>query len=401
MSRIELWSKFLDRNLKNFDFRDSTNQKIDQCVELIREGHDLKGVEKALSMGKRETAIIFELAHSRINIREKFENWNRLWMDQYLASYSTPEIVCRYRASRISDFNILEAGSGAGMQGIFLSTSNLSTVSVEIQPERYRMARLNALEYKTGHIKFVNGDIYNLSDEVGIDDSTVIFSDPARPRTEGERSMSALIPSPETLVKVFGKKTANFVFDLPPQMRQENMGINGEKEYISINGKLNRLTLYTGKLAKSETSAVMLPQNMRIAGEPGELKDDPNVQLKECILVPDISLVYARLLWKLKENYDLQLSWKDARRYIMTSQEPQENFPGEQFYILWTGEFQKLKSSLREHDAGKVVLRYPMEDGEYYKVRNDLEKGLNGNIDLYVFRNGKTYVIARKVQKKP
>lgn len=388
----------MDQNLKNPDFKEMTNRRIDQCMELIREGNDLKQVQIKLNLGKKEAAIIFELAHSRIRVQGKFEHWNRLWMDQYLASYSTPEIVCRYRAEKIRDFDVIEAGSGAGMQSIFLSATNNSTLSVEIQPERYRMARLNALEYKTGKLDFVNGDIYRLSQKVEIDDNTLLFSDPARPGSEGERSMSSLIPSPENLVRIFGDRTENFVFDLPPQMKWENIGISGEKEYLSIDGKLNRLTLYCGKLARSETSAVMLPQNIQYSGSPADLDESDKRRVMNYILVPDVSIVYAKLLWMIQEEFDILYSWKDARRYFFTSSEPQEKFPGEQYEVLWKGSYDGLKDNLKKNNGKKVYLRFNMDEREYYTVKSSLESGLEGEFNLYVFKEDEDYFITRKVQ---
>lgn len=398
MSRTEDWARFLELNIKNPDYKDKTNSKIDQCIGLIREGNDLNRAQKIMGLGKKEAAIIFELAHSRIKIKDKFEHWDRLWMDQYLASYSTPEIVCRYRSERITDFDIVEAGSGAGMQSIFLSRTNNSTLSVEIQPERHRMAQLNSMEYRTGKLKFVNGDIYRLSSQVEVGSNTLVFSDPARPRVEGERSMSSLIPSPESLVKVFGNKTENFVFDLPPQMKWENIGIKGEKEYLSIGGKLNRLTLYTGRLAREETSAVMLPEGIRYSGAPREFRDGSNKEVEDYILVPDISLVYAKLIWKIEEEFDAFPVWHDARRHIFTSQDPQEKFPGEQFEVLWSGGFEAIREQLTGLNAGRVFLRFPVGEDQYYGMKSSLESGLAGNFDAYIFKSGDVYFITRKAK---
>lgn len=398
MSKTEEWAKFLDRNLKNSDYKENTNGRIDQCVDLIRDGLGVNEIQKRIGLGKKEAGIIYELAHSRIKIQGKFEQWNRLWMDQYLASYSTPEIVCRYRSERITGFDIIEAGSGAGMQSIFLSMTNNSTLSVEIQPERYRMARLNAMEFKTGKLKFVNGDIYRLSGDVEIDSETLIFSDPARPRTEGERSMSSLIPSPESLIRIFGNRTSNFVFDLPPQMKWENIGIDGEKEYLSVNGNLNRLTLYCGKLARSETSAVILPGEIRYSGEPRDIEFDDTTPVSHFILVPDVSLVYSKLLWKLEEEFDASPNWKDMRRYFFTSENIQKNFPGEQYEVSWSGRYENLNEELKREGAGRIFLRFPSENEQYYRMKQELESGIHGDVDMYIFRKNEDFFITKKVE---
>ncbi len=397
LSRIEDWARFMDRVIKDTKFKDLTNERIDRSIELIRNGLGLNEVQKTLSLGKKEAAIIFELAHSRINLKEKFKGWEKLWMDQYLSRYSTPEIVCRYRAERIHGFNIVEAGTGAGMQGIFLSLTNESTVSVEVQADRYRMARLNSQEYRTGKIKFLKGDIYDLSKDFEIDEHTLIFSDPARPPNELRRTMDSLIPSPLSLVKVFGDRTHNFVFDLPPQMEWNQISIDGEKEYLSIDGNLNRLTLYCGSLKEAESSAVILPQNIRISGTPKETTFPDAARLDEFILIPDISIVYAKLLWILEEKYEIRPAWKDNRRRFYTSHGKIENFPGEQYEIVSASRIGDLPGNLREAGAGKVIIRFSLPESQYYAVKKELESNLIGKENLYIFRKDDVYFVGRKI----
>lgn len=388
----------MEKVLKDSNFKELANQRISECMELVRKGLGLNEIQKNLSLGKKEASIIFELAHSRINLKGKFQSWDRQWMDQYLSRYSTPEIVCRYRSGRIQGFNLIEAGTGAGMQGIFLSQTNESTISVEVQPDRYRMARLNSQEYKTGKLKFLNGDIYALSHDFAIDDNTLIFSDPARPNNEVKRTMDTLIPSPLSLMKVFGEKTHNFVFDLPPQMEWKEISMDGEKEYLSIDGILNRLTLYCGKLKSSETSAVILPQGTRISGSPRDIEFPEASRLDEFILVPDASIVYARLLWKLEEKFQIRYGWRDNRRRFYTASETQREFPGEQYEIMAASRRENLASALRETGAGKVILRFSVPDSQYYSVKKELEADLQGHDDLYIFKKDDIYYVAKKIK---
>lgn len=397
MGRTEDWAKFLDRNLKDPSYREVTNERIDRCVELIRNGLGLNEIQKHLKTGTKESEILFELARSRINIREKFHRWNRLWMDQYLSRYSTPEIVSRYRSERIAGFNVIEAGSGAGMQSIFLSETNSSTLSVEIMPERHRMARLNAEEYGARKVKFLQGDIYALSSDINVDDNTVIFSDPARPPAEGERSMDNLVPSPQSLVNIFGSRTRNFVFDLPPQLKWDKIGIDGEKEYISIDGSLNRLTLYTGRLKKSETSAVMLPERIRISGEPKESAFPESPVIFDYLAIPDVSIVYARLAWVLEKNHGILPCWKDNRRHIYTSRDPVRNFPGEQYRIKVRCTEEDIPENLKRIGTSRVFLRYNVPEGDYYAVKSRLESGLAGRNDAYIFKHGNEFLLTEKL----
>ncbi len=399
LSRTEDWARFMDRALKDSNFKEKTNQRISECIDLIRKGFGANEVQKTMSLGKKEAAIIFELAHSRINLKGKFQNWDMLWMDQYLSRYSTPEHVCRYRAQRIQGFKVIEAGAGAGMQGIFLSQTNQSTICVEVQPERYRMAKLNSFEYRTGKIRFLHGDIYALSKDFEIDEDTVIFSDPARPPNEQKRTMDTLIPSPLALSKVFGERTKNFVFDLPPQMEWNEISIDGEKEYLSIDGNLNRLTLYCGSLKSSETSAVILPQGIRLSGTPKDTSFPESGTLDDYIIIPDISIVYARLLWKLEELYQIRPAWKEGRRRVYTSSMPVKGeFPGEQYEIQSASKMENLNSALMEAGGGKVIPRFALPDGQYYTLKEKLEANLHGKEDLYIFKRDDIYFVAKRIK---
>lgn len=398
LSRTEDWARFLDRNIRDPGYREHTNETIDQCIELIRKGLGQKEIQKEMELGKKEASIIFEVGHARINISGKFQKWNRLWMDQYLSRYSTPEAVCRYRSSRITGYDVIEAGSGAGMQSIFLSQSNESVTSFEIQPERTRMAKLNAEEYRTGKLKFLQGDIYAISPSVEIDDGTLIFSDPARPPMEGERTMQSLIPSPENLVRIFGNRTGNFAFDLPPQMSWEKMSIEGEKEYLSIDGALNRLTLYLGDLHRDESSAVILPQGYRISGVPRHEVFPDSHDTGNFLALPDPSVVYAGLAWKVREEFGLVPLWKDNRRLVYTSEKEFTNFPGELFRVLGRASGPEVGSMLKLSGAGRAYPRFSLGDSEFYELKKRWEDGLTGEMDVYIFRHDDQYILSEKVK---
>lgn len=397
MTKTEDWAKFLDRVIKNDDLREQKNSEIDRCMELIRQGVGRDDIQAKIGKGKNESDILYELARSRISASGKYSMWNRLWFDHYLSSYSTPEIVCKYRSGRIENSRVIDVGTGSGMQAIFLSQTNDKTTSIEIKPERSKMARLNSMEYRTGNLRFLTGDVYNLSESFEIDEDTVIFSDPARPPATEERTMKQLIPSPENLIRVFGNRTRNFVFDLPPQMRMLNIGIDGEKEYLSVNGQLNRLTLYCGSLAEDEVSATLLPSNYRITGKPKEIGFPSDPEVKGIIAVPDVAIAYAQLLGKLSEDYSITPSWKDNRRTVFSAEEHMKGFPGNQYRVLSRTYSSNVNRELKLLNSGRVFPRFLIKDNEYYEIKRKWEEGLSGMNDIYVFRNGEIYFLCEEV----
>ncbi|EQD31940.1 methyltransferase, partial [mine drainage metagenome] len=185
-----------------------------------------------------------------------------MWLDPYSARYSTPENVAMYRSERLSGNQIIDIGSGAGMQSIFFS-KNSKVIGLEINKTRNLMSNLNAEAFAWNKPTFIRGDFNDL--KITDFEEPIIFSDPLRPVLESERETNSLSPNPESIYDSYGEISENFVFDLPPQMERNKIKFtNFESEYISVNGVLNRFTIYLGNLIKKRFSAVMLPELIRI-----------------------------------------------------------------------------------------------------------------------------------------
>ena len=379
--------------------RDEANARIDKIIDLMRSGHSIKAIMDQSGSSKSASNLYTEIAKARINIEKKFRNWNRLWMDLYSSSFSTPEIVGDYRAGRIKQKNVMDVGSGSGMQAISFSKFADRVTGIEINSERYEMSIMNSEVSMRNNIKFVWGDysriIYNI--EVGSD--TAVFSDPLRikPGPDGTRN---LIPPPEIIYRALKNKTENFIFDLPPLMKQDQITVQGEREYISVEGKLQRLTLYTGENAESETSAVMMPQGRRFTGKPGIpdfiSAEDPG----EYIYLPDVSLIYSGLLYK-SVPADLKILGKDSRRTLLTGNEDYSpDFPGETYSVICRSGFSDLERDVKKYGGKRVFFRFEIETDSYYELKNSIEKNLHGETDIYVFRNDNGLILAEKIQYK-
>lgn len=86
-----------------------------------------------------------------------------------------------------------------------------------------------------------------------------MLSDPARPVSEKQRSLEKLEPSITEILRLYSGITKEFAFHAPPQMPPSRINLDCECEYMSLNGQLNRLTLYFGSLKRCHRSAVVLP----------------------------------------------------------------------------------------------------------------------------------------------
>lgn len=376
--------------------REVANSYIDSLIMLIREGRDEKELKKEAFAAPITFEGAYEVAKARISVDSKFSKWNSLWLDSYSASYSTPEIVGNYRANRIGYSELVDLGCGAGLQSIFFANWSRVT-AIEVSPLRTAMAKLNFLAYERSAERILNADYTSVIDGLKIGPQTVVFSDPLRPKAETERTLGTLLPSPDVVRKLLAGKTERFVFDLPPQMRWSNIPLEGEKEYISVSGSLNRLTVYQGDLASDNTSAVMLPRNSKVSGNPKEHEWDVSDNPGKFILLPDPSLLYSKLAYQLKGLGDYKIYDQDNRRMVLTSEEkPDSFFPGEVFEVNDVTDWDNLTKTLKGLGSGRVIPRYQIAPENYYKLREVLEKGLSGDIEIYIFKKGNEFTLASK-----
>ena len=390
----------LSRCLTDKHYRDTIDRRIEGIVDLIDRGHDGKSILK--DAGKRvgrEITFLIEIARSRVQTRGKFSRSNRLWLDNYTARYSTPESVARYRAQRISGETILDIGSGGGMQAIFFSESN-TVKGLEKDRIRYLESQINAEVYGAKNLEFINSEWPSLKNNNSNLQDALIFSDPLRESGSKERELKDLIPSPADIIRNYSGITGKFAFDIPPQIRREKLGIDAETEYISVNGSLNRLTLYCGPLKNAESSAVILPAGIKISGryEPPDFQHAEKVL--EFIELPDPSLIYAGLVNQVKKLGDFSFLGGDKRRIVLTSSvHPEEPFPGKIYRNLAVCQLDEIQEKLVEIGAGKIYPRFEIQPEEYYAMKNRFEAATSGEREIFIFRVGPGYVLSEQEVK--
>ena len=390
----------LSRCLTDKHYRDTIDRRIDGIVDLIDRGHDGKSILK--NAGKRvgrEITFLIEIARSRVQTRGKFSRSNRLWLDNYTARYSTPESVARYRAQRISGETILDIGSGGGMQAIFFSESN-TVKGLEKDRIRYLESQINAEVYGAKNLEFINSEWPSLKNNNSNLQDALIFSDPLRESGSKERELKDLIPSPADIIRNYSGITGKFAFDIPPQIRREKLGIDAETEYISMNGSLNRLTLYCGPLKNAESSAVILPAGIKISGryEPPDFQHAEKVL--EFIELPDPSLIYAGLVNQVKKLGDFSFLGGDKRRIVLTSSvHPEEPFPGKIYRNLAVCQLDEIQEKLVEIGAGKIYPRFEIQPEEYYAMKNRFEAATSGEREIFIFRVDPGYVLSEQEVK--
>jgi hypothetical protein len=317
---------------------------------------------------------------------------------------STPEIVAAYIAKRLKTDIIADLGCGIGGQVIFFARECKKVYAVERNPEKLEYAKKNCELYGVKNVEFIPGDALEGNTIEKVSDANIIFSDPARPLSEKERTLSNLEPSITEILKLYSDITPELAFHAPVQMPPSRIALDCECEYLSLNGQLNRLTLYFGALKQCERSAVVLPGEVKLrSSDAAGIKTG---ELGQYIYEPEPSVVKAELLnelaYAVSEKGDEIFFYKgDAKRTLLTSwMLIGSPFFKDSYRVVRKTEMdiRKIMEILKSERAGKVVLRFDIEPERYWDVRKKLEEGLSGIKTLHVFGFGKQVVVGEKVR---
>ena len=368
---------------------------VNKATELIRRGYKKRRIVEVMEDIGCNPLESYEIANCRIKIKDKFSKKN-LYFDTYGLRYSTPEIIGRYRANRIRGYRIADVSCGVGMQAIFYSFTNEKILCVDIDARRIEYARKNAQVYGRNNIQFVVGDsfsehIYNMAKEYDI-----IFSDPARKEKERERRLENLMPSPLKIIEKYGNR--DYIFDLPPQITQDKIPSGWEKEYISLNGKIKRLTAYTGTLYEVDRRAVSLPTGAMLKSDSQE-EFTKKMEFSNYIYIVDESVYYARLLGELERKYpSLWYVVTGKRRTLATSINLIRSPFLRPFKILFfSDDFNEIIFFLKREGYGKITLRLNVSPERYWKIRKKIEEKLNGQKKASLFKIDDNYLVGEDV----
>ncbi len=317
---------------------------------------------------------------------------------------ATPEIVAKYIAKRLKTGVIADLGCGIGGQVIFFAKECKKVYAVERNPEKLEYAKKNCELYDVKNVEFILGDALSESTKQEIKDAEIIFSDPARPLSEKERTLENLEPSITEILKLYSDATTELAFHAPPQIPPERIDLDCEREYLSLNGQLNRLTLYFGALKQCERSAVVLPVGSRLSSS-----DAPAIKtgsLGAYVYEPEPSVIKAGLFNELAQTISVDgiLFYKgDERRTLLTSSEliVSPFFKDTYRFLRKTDwDIHGLKKLLKAEKSGKVVLRFDIEPEKYWDVRKKLEEGLTGSRTLHLFGFGDDILLCEKIKRQ-
>lgn len=326
----------------------------------------------------------------------------RLTLTEEDIRWATPISVAEHRAKRLRCKVIADLGCGAGFQAFAFAKQCKKVYAVEKGREKLDRAKENARRLGITNIIFIHGDALDEHVREKVDDSEIIFCDPSRLPEEQSRSMSTIQPDPKQLFNVYKVITKDIAIEFPPQIRTENIPFNGEKEYLSIQGKLNRLTLYCGGLKKNETSVIVLPEQAvlfttettksslskpRLVNEQGQFVYDVNPAVTK-----------AGLLAELSEKTGTACLCMGKRTLFTSKNLVESPFFCCTYRVLAVcpSNNDAVISKLQECHAGSVTLRCTIPPEEYWTVRRKYEAQLNGTKRITLFEwDGKALLVEK------
>jgi 16S rRNA G966 N2-methylase RsmD len=330
---------------------------------------------------------------------EKHSKEKRLFYNEDDLRWATNELVARHRAERLKCDAIVDIGAGIGFQTTEFAKKCKKVYAIEIDERKIENAKRNANTLKIKNIDFIQGDAL-LDDVISkIDSADIIFCDPERQPQEDSRNINSIKPDIKKLIEKYSKLTKNIAIELPPQIRE--IPFECEKEYVSIGGKLNRLTVYLGELKQSDKSAVVLPFGTILRN-----KEDAKIikadKLKNFIYEADSAVEKAELIAELCLESKTELYDQLKQSYFTSEKESTSPFFKNRFKVLSECEFndKTIASELKRIEAKKVEIRFTVDPKDYWTVRNKYEGPLKkGKKIVSLFKLKEKAIIAELINR--
>jgi len=373
----------------------------------IRKGIPLCDLHAPLEMEGLEASarhILIDVARTRKRSREKFENGASLFFTSEGLRWATPGSAADHCSKRLAREMVMDISCGQGGQILSLSRNCKEVIGIDIDPLNCLLGILNCSATGVENVCMVHGNCMHPESVEMAKPGCAVFSDPARPPTSTERTLDEIVPDPRMLMEVYGEITGGMCFEVPPYISLEQVDFPCEAEYVSLEGRLNRLNLYTGDLIRDERSSVVLPDGERIGGVPGPYRKMKETEIRtgDLIYEVDPSVVKAGLQNELGEVIGIPVFFleMDERRTMMTAGEKITSpFLKSGYRVLATGvQEEDILPALRKVGAGRVTLRYEIDPIEYWNTRNSIQSELDGKRKVHLFK-GRVFLVLEKLHE--
>ena len=88
----------------------------------------------------------------------------------------------------------------------------------------------------------------------------------------------------------------------------------------------------------------------------------------------------------------------DSKRYVFTGNENIKKFFGKNYNILSVTDKNNILKELKKLNANKIFLRFNIDTDEYYKIKNDIDKSLLGDKNIFIFKNFNSYILTELIE---
>jgi hypothetical protein len=359
---------------------------------LVRQGYG-KDVIKSRVRGFSEEA--FTVAKARIKNSKEMKIDDGFMFTEADLRFCTNRHVAGYRASRLKCGKIVDIGCGIGIQAIAFANVCGRVVAIDTDYRKLDYAKANAEFAGVENIEFMHADAIDAL--VKLKKADVVFWDPERPEGESERSLDSLKPSFEELLSAARKITESVVVELPPQIGRSKLKQDCEFEYISVDGKLNRLCVYFGKLKRCEVSVVALPSGERLEYGAVAAKAARSEKFSDYLYEIDPAMVKAGVVesfvFSIKGASIVEFGCKS---YITSGQLVKSAFL-KPYKVLAALPVDDVKDFLVKKRFGRAVPHGSIDEKRYSLLRRKLESGLQGDASAHVFIAGENAVVAERI----
>lgn len=324
----------------------------------------------------------------------------KLNLSQEITRFATPKEPAIYRAKKLSCEKIVEIGAGIGGQTIAFSKTCKKVIAIEINKEDTKILINNLKKLEIKNVEVILGDALSqeIIKRIEKEKPDIIFCDSAR-KPEGLRLVKDIQPDLKKLLKEYSKITKKIAIEIPPFTQDtKTLGENFEKEFISLDKKLNRLTLYFNELKESEVSVVELPKKEKITKEEIEALEEIT-SLEKFSYLYEISpaIILAGLENELAKKIEVKKIKLENKRYFTSNKHTKSNFiTGYKIISIVKNSFEEILKELKKIDAKKVILKFKISPEKYWEERKKYEEKLSGKEEIYLFLNKDEAIIAKK-----
>ncbi|MEM0465595.1 MAG: hypothetical protein QXW97_02745 [Candidatus Pacearchaeota archaeon] len=376
---FDIYSKEeIEKIIKQIHIAFNNGYKDDEILKKV----NLDMIEELISLAKARLEAQKEFSKKIYNV--KYFNIDDL-------RFGTPVSVAEFRAKKLKCNKIVDLCSGIGLQSFAFSKQCSEVLSVEIDERKSKYSIMNFGEQK--NITFICGDVLSKEIVKKVSDfkPDIIFCDSERQVNEKERSLQTIKPNLKDLISIYEKICPNICIEIPPRIDLEKLkDLDCEKEYLSLNSKLNRLDLNFGNLKKFDVKVVDVESGVYIFKDSNvnsiKVTDKINsfiYELSEAVIKADLINEIGELI-----NADL-LKFCEENKVLLTNKTPNVDFKHLADCYKVIGISKNIDNAiniLKKESVGKVVIKYSINPKYYWKERNRYENNIRGKKEVFIFK---------------